>query len=190
MEIGTKIKAYRLREGLTIPQLSETTGLSRGFISQLENGKASLSIDSLGKIASALNVPVKDFLEEKGFSPEVVRRDARPAIKIGTSPEMQILSSAFGRSLQVLMIELPAGYQCGENDHSHEGEEFIMVLSGRITAKQGSFEAELNTGDSIHIDSASPHICINSGEDTAKLIIALTPPALLPISRSEDSTAE
>ncbi|MDQ7092942.1 XRE family transcriptional regulator [Desulfosporosinus sp. PR] len=185
MSIGIKIKTNRQKLNLTIPQLADIAGLSKGFISQVENDKVSVSLESLQKIASALKVPVKDFLTNLSFPPELVKKNGRPRLKLGDEPEVEILSSPFGRQLQVLMTELPPGYQAGNCAHTHEGEEWVMVLSGQVKVTQGDFSAILEVGDSIHWDGSCPHLCQNASEIPAKIIVALTPPAMLPVSKTE-----
>lgn len=185
MSIGPKIKACRQELNLTIPQLAVTTGLSRGFISQVENDKVSLSLDSLQKFATALNVPVRNFLDDEPFPPVVVTKNARPRIKSGDEPELEILSAPFGRQLQILMVELPPGYQAGNCAHTHEGEEWIMVLTGKVKVIQGDFSLILEEGDCIHWDGSHPHLCQNATDTPSKVLVALTPPAMLPLSKTE-----
>lgn len=185
MLIGNKIRNYRQNTGMTIPQLAEKTELSRGFISQVENNKVSLSLDSLQKIASALNVPVKNFLEDQTVKPEVVRKDKRPVIKLDEESEIEILSAPFGHDLQVVIVDLKADHQTGNSTHTHEGEEFITVLKGKVKIIQGEFSTILDEGDSIHLDSTYPHLCQNVEDQAAKIMVALTPPALLPITKIE-----
>ena len=185
MSIGPKIKACRQESNLTIPQLAVTTGLSRGFISQVENDKVSLSLDSLQKFATALNVPVRNFLDDEPFPPVVVTKNARPRIKSGDEPELEILSAPFGRQLQILMVELPPGYQAGNCAHTHEGEEWIMVLTGKVKVIQGDFSLILEEGDCIHWDGSHPHLCQNATDTPSKVLVALTPPAMLPLSKTE-----
>jgi transcriptional regulator with XRE-family HTH domain len=186
MSIGNKIRNCRQEANMNISTLADITGLSRGFISQVENDKVSLSLESLKKVASALKLPIKNFLEDQIFKPELVRKDLRPKIKLGEGSEIEVLSAAFGRQLQVLMVDLPSGYQAGNRTHTHNGEEFITVLSGRVKITQGDFSSILEQGDSIHLDSSYPHTCQNFDNTPAKVLIALTPPTLLPICKIED----
>ncbi|MBI3756214.1 MAG: helix-turn-helix transcriptional regulator [Deltaproteobacteria bacterium] len=74
-ELGRKIRELRKTAGLTQEELDEKTGLNYKFIGELERGKVNVSIDSLLKIADALNVKIEDLF----------RRDnllfQRPAVK-------------------------------------------------------------------------------------------------------------
>ncbi|MBU3114247.1 helix-turn-helix domain-containing protein [Clostridium lacusfryxellense] len=186
MSIGNKIRNYRQQIDMNISKLAEETGLSCGFISQVENDKVSLSLESLKKISSTLNIPIKNFLEDQLFKPELVRKNFRPKLKLAQGPEIEVLSAAFGRQLQVLMVDLPSGYQAGNCTHTHDGEEFITVINGRVKITQGDFTSILEQGDSIHLDSSYPHLCQNFDDIPAKVLIALTPPTLLPICKIED----
>mgnify|MGYP001581713579 CR=1 FL=1 len=95
MSIGNKIRNYRQQINMNISKLAEDTGLSCGFISQVENDKVSLSLESLKKISSALKIPIKNFVEDQLFKPELVRKDFRPKIKLAAGPEVDVLSAAF-----------------------------------------------------------------------------------------------
>lgn len=185
MTIGQKVKSFRQELNITIPQLAEMTGLSRGFISQVENDKTSLSLESLQKVSTALKIPVKSFLADQPFSPELIVKNARPKIKIGDTPEMEILSAPFGRQLQVMMVELPPGYQAGNCAHTHDGEEWLCVLSGKAKVTQGDFSAVLEEGDSLHWDGSYPHLCQNALDSPTKVVVVVTPPTMLPITKIE-----
>jgi transcriptional regulator with XRE-family HTH domain len=60
-KIGKKIVRFREVRGLTAEQLAYQNGISKGYLSQLENGKYLPSLKMLEKIAKALDVPLRDF---------------------------------------------------------------------------------------------------------------------------------
>lgn len=59
--IGAKVKAFRTAKKYTLKQLSEESGLSIGFLSQLERGLSSIAIDSLARLADILGVSLSAF---------------------------------------------------------------------------------------------------------------------------------
>ena len=61
--IGAKVKAFRTAKKYTLKQLSEESGLSIGFLSQLERGLSSIAIDSLAKLATILGVSLSSFFD-------------------------------------------------------------------------------------------------------------------------------
>ncbi len=77
LEIGAKIRAIRNRKNITIAQMCEGTGLSKGFISNIENNNTSPSINTLSTIAAYLKVPLPYLLLEKKQHMRVVRKEER-----------------------------------------------------------------------------------------------------------------
>ena len=64
-QIGAKMKACRQEKGLTLKQLSDMVDLSVGFLSQAERGLATISLNSLYRLATALEVDVSFFLTHR-----------------------------------------------------------------------------------------------------------------------------
>lgn len=185
MSVGQRIKQRRTEIDMTMTQLASLTGLSAGFISQVENDRASLSLESLAKIAEAMDTRVVSLIADIVFKPEVIRRDARPSISFPNHVDMEILSIPFGRQLQVTKAVLPDGYQAGNQTHTHEGEEWILVMEGEVRVAQSDFSAILFEGDSIHLDGSEPHLCQNISGKPATVLIAVSPPANIPLLKSE-----
>ena len=63
-KIGSRIKEQRSLAGISLRELARRTDLTPSFISQLENSKTNVSLDSLRRIAEALNVSLLYFLAE------------------------------------------------------------------------------------------------------------------------------
>ena len=61
MKIGTTIRAYRLQKGLSQVDIEKKTGLLRCYLSRVENGHTVPSLDTLAKIAHALDLPIAQF---------------------------------------------------------------------------------------------------------------------------------
>ena len=68
--LGSRIKSLRKQAGLTISQLAEMAAMDSGFLNYIENGKKSPSLDTLGKIAKALNVSMAEIFSTNTFKPE------------------------------------------------------------------------------------------------------------------------
>jgi transcriptional regulator with XRE-family HTH domain len=64
MKIGTTIRAYRLQKGLSQGDIEKKTGLLRCYLSRVENGHTIPSLDTLSKIAQALDLPIAHFFAE------------------------------------------------------------------------------------------------------------------------------
>jgi len=179
VDVGRKIRERRLRRGLVIEELARKTGLSKAYISQIETGKASPSLSTAEKLAQALDVPLTYLFLEDAFACQVIRKAERQCVSFGAPDKLVYILSAPKRHLELLLVEIPAGYTAGGRTHSHEGEECHWVLKGRITAVQGERRFELGEGDSFHWDGSIPHRIENHGARPAKLLVARTPPGFL-----------
>ncbi|UFJ40846.1 XRE family transcriptional regulator [Brevibacillus humidisoli] len=170
MDIGTTIRTIRKRKGITIAQLCEGTGLSKGFMSQVENNKTSPSISTLDTIAKYLNVPLAYLVLAKEERMRVVRKDERQTSLFREDLKVEHLADEGG--LRLMMIEIPVGYPEKEEPHAHDGEECHLVLRGRLLAQQGEDMVVLEEGDTFSWKSCVPHLVKNIGEEPALLLIA------------------
>jgi transcriptional regulator with XRE-family HTH domain len=64
MKIGTTIRSHRLQKGLSQGDIEKKTGLLRCYLSRVENGHTIPSLDTLSKIAVALDLPISQFFAE------------------------------------------------------------------------------------------------------------------------------
>jgi transcriptional regulator with XRE-family HTH domain len=64
MKIGTTIRAHRLQKGLSQGDIEKKTGLLRCYLSRVENGHTVPSLDTLSKIAVALDLSIAQFFAE------------------------------------------------------------------------------------------------------------------------------
>lgn len=182
MQLGKKIRDLRLRRGLTVQQLADATGLSKGFISQVENARTSPSLATLQDLARALETSVAYLVVEEEKVPYVVRASERPRIQVGgNTSRVEVLSAQPKRNLELVVAELPPGMTAGDKRHYHHGEECVLVIEGRVTLTCGDHVLVLEAGDSCHYDGRVPHAVENTGTVTARLLIAMTPAAFEPM---------
>ncbi len=170
MNIGATIRAIRKRKKLTIPQLCEGTGLSKGFISNVENNKTSPSIATLESIAAFLKVPLPYLLLHEEQRMQVTRKEERKLTTTGKQKlKVEHLSAQGG--LRMMIVEFPPGATTGDN--IHEGEECHFVLKGTLLAEQGEDSAVLEEGDSFSWNASVPHKVTNTGEGPALVLISV-----------------
>src|SRR5262245_54643494 len=104
MQLGKKIRDLRCRRGLTVQQLAEASGLSKGFISQVENDRTSPSLATLRDLARALETSVAYLVVEEEQAPYVVRESQRPRLQNdGGHSRVEVLSAQPRRNLEILM---------------------------------------------------------------------------------------
>jgi transcriptional regulator with XRE-family HTH domain len=190
MQLGKKIRDLRLRRGLTVQRLAEASGLSKGFISQVENDRTSPSLATLSELARSLDTSVAYLVVEEQQVPHVVRASERPRIHVGgNTSRVELLSAQPKRNLELVQAELPPGLSAGQKRHFHHGEEIVMCLEGRLRLTCGQHVIELEQGDTCHYDGRVPHAVENAGETVARVLIAMTPAAFEPLIRVFDEAA-
>lgn len=187
MQIGQRLRAARQQRGMTIQELAGRTDLSKGFLSQVENDKASPSLDTLERIAQAMDVPLAYILLPDERRMRVIRYDARPTYTFGNAgARVEMLSPLPQHGLSMQIVELPPGASSGDADHFHPGEECHYVLAGRVRAEQGNEAVLADAGDAFFWDGSIPHRVVNVGAEPARLMIALAAPAHFGIPTSND----
>ena len=155
---------------MTLAGVAELTGLNVGYLSQVENDKASPSLETLGALAAALDVPIAWFLMEQSVAPRVVRVEERPRRQLGPGGgSMTQVDGGIARDVAIFEGEMPVGYRTGL--HAHAGDEHHLVLSGRVQITQGETSVEAGPGDYILLDGTLPHDAEAVGDEPARLVI-------------------
>ncbi|MBP1964267.1 helix-turn-helix domain-containing protein [Paenibacillus aceris] len=172
MDIGSTIRAIRKRKNITIAQICEESGLSQGFMSQVETNKTSPSISTLESIAQALKVPLAYLLLKKEDRMNIVRKNERRITTSGAD-KLKVEHMSSRKNVRMMLVELPPGASTGDAPHAHEGEEIHVVIKGKIYAEQGEDAAEFEEGDSFSWNACTPHLVRNIGEDTAIVLISI-----------------
>lgn len=172
MNVGHVIREIRKQKNITIAELCQATGLSKGFMSQIENNKTSPSLNTLHTIAVHLNVPLSYFLLDQCERMEIVRKENRTITYSGTNHN-KIEQLTTKGPLRVIIAEIPVGGSSGDTPHAHQGRESHLVLSGKLEIQQGSDTAIVGSGDSFTWNASVPHKVRNIGDEPATLLIAV-----------------
>ena len=172
--VGVQIKKWRAERGLTLANVAERSGLNVGYLSQIENDKASPSLNCLTSIAGALDVPAAWFLIEDVPEPRVVRAAERPVTVTGLG-RVEHVDGRFSRDVSILEVTAETdGGRVGA--HSHAGEEHHLILRGQFRMTQGDHIVEAGPGDYIRWDGTIPHDAqVTSPGGGSMLIIRIHP---------------
>jgi len=171
--VGTQVKRWRTERGLTLANVADRSGLNVGYLSQIENDKASPSLTCLASISDALRVPISWFLIEEVPEPQVVRRADRPVHEMGLG-RVELVDGGASRDISVIEVTGQPGGRVGA--HAHAGDEHHLVLRGRFRMTQGDHVVEIEPGDYVRWDGSIPHDGeIVGDEDAAMLIVRVLP---------------
>lgn len=155
--VGPAIRRWRAERGLTLSAVAARSGLNLGYLSQIENDKASPSLDALAAIGAALDVPIAWFLQDDAPPPRIVRAGERPTLEppFETRGVASIVDGGTARDIRIIEAVVPAGERTGL--HAHAGDEHHLVIAGRWRMEQGASVTELGPGDYLAWDASIPH---------------------------------
>src|SRR5699024_4755072 len=176
-DIHQKIKELRLERKMTLKEVSEETGLSLSFLSQIERGASSLSITSLKKLADALQVPMIYFFKEENeeHNYHLNQKDQTFFKMNGGEQFYARLSGGFhDRKLERIKVVLRP-FMKEEHSYSHAGEEFYYILEGEVIFYLDGNVYHLNAGDTIHFPSELKHSWENPKHENAVILSVTTP---------------
>jgi transcriptional regulator with XRE-family HTH domain len=162
--VGAAIRELRQKHGLTIAQVSEQAGISRGMLSKIENGQTSAGMDTLARIARALGVSMSMLFSKydataasaqhikKGAGMEVVRRGT----KSGHTYHLLAYDQGPVKVFEPFLITIEDDTERYPT-FEHPGNEFIYMLEGRIEYRCGQETYVLEPGDALSFQGDVPH---------------------------------
>ncbi|WP_426566691.1 helix-turn-helix domain-containing protein [Angustibacter sp. McL0619] len=164
--VPQRLRALRHQRGGTLAQLAETTGISVSTLSRLESGQRKPTLELLLPLARAYQVAIDELVG----APETgdPRVQGRPVSRGGMT--FVPLSRQPG-GLQAFKVIIPAGKVARASAMgSHEGYEWVYVLSGRLRLLLGEHDLVLTSGEVAEFDTRTPHAI---GSDGGRQVEAL-----------------
>ena len=161
--LGTRIRTYRERLGLSVEELAKNAGIDAALERKVEEGQVYPSIGVLVKLSRALGQRLGTFMDDQFLEdPLIVRsgeRKEETAPHHGAGPAnchyYPLGKGKTDRHMEPFYIVLEPTAENGVS--SHEGEEFIIVVSGEVELIYGKQTHRLKAGDSMYYNSVVPH---------------------------------
>ena len=162
--VGIELKKNRLAQHLTIQDVSELSGISRGMLSRIENGQATPSLDTLFRLSKTLGITIsnlfKDFDAPEGDANYVPKGEgmdvARRGTKRGHVYELLSYDQGPKKLFEPLLITLDDQSEVFPR-FQHAGTEFIYMLKGKMDYRHGKQIYRLKPGDALTFDGNVPH---------------------------------
>lgn len=169
-------RALRLRRKLTLDQLAELTGLSKGHLSRFERGEKSLSVAALMRLAQALGTSVSVLLGENIDKDAIHlvrvqdRRTSHVAAEEGGYRFALLSRSDEAGDLEVFTVELTAGVNVAGNV-TRGGHESFFVLDGEVEIEVAERVFRLRTGDYIEFPGTLRHSTQSKSPNATVLVV-------------------
>ncbi len=172
IRIGARLRARRLERGLTMAEVAERTGLTTGFISQLERDLTSASLSSLYRICAALGLRVGDLIDDVPGGTLIRREEqARRSLAMGNAEHL-LLSSGNERRFHVTESHIPPGGSAGEELYTLPADvELVYVLRGSLELRVRDEVHELAEGDTLTYSPRDPHTWRNPSKTEEAVVL-------------------
>ena len=185
VRVGSRISTVRESLGLSPEELAERSGCETALIRRIEAGELVPSLAPLVKIARALGVRLGTLLDDAGgIGPVVTRRDQASgaerlrSLETGAgSTTLDFFSLAPGKAARHMEPFLVTVHPGPGTTSTHEGEELLYVLEGKIEVAYGKDLHALGPGDSIYYDSIVPHRVSAAGGTDARILAVVYAPS-------------
>ncbi|MDY0387466.1 MAG: XRE family transcriptional regulator [Methanolobus sp.] len=186
-KLGDKIRQIREMQKMSVEELANSSNTNSELIKQLENGALVPSLTPLMQIARALGVRLGTFLDDAPHNEPVVTKSgaSKNIVKFSgncdtceksTLEFFSLASNKTDRHMEPFIIDVHPQKSGEAKQSSHEGEEFIYVLNGKIEILYGKDSFKLSSGDSIYYDSIVPHYVHAIGSEDAKILAVVYAP--------------
>ncbi|MBO0818465.1 MAG: helix-turn-helix domain-containing protein [Actinobacteria bacterium] len=169
--VGPRLRALRRQRGTTLAQLAEITGVSVSTLSRLESGGRRPTLELLLPLARAYQVPLDELIGAPSTGDPRVH--ARPIVRHGVT-FLPLTRRAGG--IQAFKQIFPPDTPSGElRQQTHEGYEWLYVLSGRLRLLLGERDLTLTPGEAAEFDTRLPHCIANPGPRPAEALTLFGP---------------
>ena len=160
---------------LTLEEVVSRAQFTVSWLSKLENGQLTPSLDGLVKLAEVLECGVETLVQGLSVPPQYVvvkqgegrtepSRDSR-----GGYVTESLADQWRDRAMNPMIVNL-SGVGNRHHPDNHDGERFLMVLEGEVRLEYGNELIHLDKGDTVYIYAAIPHVLAPAGRGTAKVL--------------------
>lgn len=162
-QVGPRLQRLRKQRGITLTSLAAATGISKSTLSRLETGQRRPSLEVLLPLAQAYRVPLDDLVG----APEV--GDPRIRLKPRRVNGRTVLPLTRPGGVQAWKIVIPVS-QSRPQPRTHDGFEWLYVLSGRMRLVLGDQDLVLGVGEAAEFDTQVPHWFGSTGDGPAEVL--------------------
>jgi transcriptional regulator with XRE-family HTH domain len=178
VQIARSIRAHRQARGLTVAALAAKAGLSKSSLTTIEAGLGNPSVETLWRIATAMDVARGAILDQEEPPPTRIIRaeDSVPIVSASGMTARLILGEGRNHRTEVYEATLDAGADYRSEPHAAGTEELVVCVEGRMVTGTQLNEVELARGDALWFPADLPHR-YHALEEARMLNVMSFPPA-------------
>lgn len=194
--MGERLRQIRHERGLTLAIVAERSGLAVSTVSKVERGLMALTYDRFSQLADGLGVDMGELFSEYGdrfqAGEVAVARTGEFRLHETENYVYEMLFPELWQKAMTPMMGTLRAFDTMRFDRfvSHAGEEFLLVLEGRVTVNlEGMAPVVLNKGESIYFDSNRGHLYASAGPDDARILVVCTKSGIVLPQEAPDGIA-
>ncbi|WP_055479779.1 XRE family transcriptional regulator [Sphaerimonospora mesophila] len=169
--VGPRLRGLRRERGMTLAELSKSTGISVSTLSRLESGGRKPTLELMLLLARAYQVQIDELIGAPVTGDPRVHM--RPVKRHGMT---YIPLSRRPGGLQAFKQIYPPHWPGYEPEQQvHEGYEWLYVLSGRLRVRLGEHDVVLEAGEAAEFDTRTPHAFTNPGGEPTEVLALFGP---------------
>lgn len=183
LKIGARVRELREQRRYTLQDMSAKTGLGKEELAHIETSETTPPVASLLKIAKALDVGMGYFFQETSESEEIAVTRLSERIRVARRPhhlkgEVDYIYEALetkksDKHMEPFLVEFPPLDTSEMVFASHDGEEFLTLLEGRLEFRTQNRVEVLEPGDSIYFRSNISHSFRCLEQKSAKAVVVV-----------------
>ena len=184
--IGTRLRAARKAQKITLVELAKASGVDMATISRIETARMTGTLESHMKLARAMGLKLTELyagIEDARAKGAVTVQSAfgRTDVYVhqaGRSSTAMLTTDVLKKKLMPVLIAIEPGGSTHKEEARVGTEKFVYVLEGTIEARIGGEVCQLKRGSTLYFDASLPHVLHNAGSREARCLAVTTPPAL------------
>ncbi len=166
--VGPRLRAIRRQRGTTLEQIAELTGMSVSTLSRIESGQRRPTLEVLLPLARTYHLPLDELVGapatgDPRIHPRPVNRNGVTWVPLSRTP------GGLNAFKQILPVATEAPERLEQR--THEGHEWIYVLTGTMRLVLGEQDFQLHAGEAAEFDTRVPHGMANIGSQPLELLV-------------------
>lgn len=158
-KVGRNLQAIRKARGLSLDQVADLTGVSKGMLGQIERGDSNPTISILWKIVNGLHISFTTLIEEGNSSVKYISFENLEPLLADESGyhAYPLLPFDQNKKFEIYTVELEPGCTHPSESHNEGVEEYILMMQGAVQVSFQQESYQLKAGDALHFTADQPH---------------------------------